>query len=269
MENVKTPTEQEFLLFKKQIAPLIGLDLTNYKNNQMERRILSLMTKIGIASLAEYASKLKTEKKYLDEFLNMLTINVTEFFRNPEKFKELETIYLPELLKKKGSIRIWSAGCSIGAEVYSVAMILDKMHSLDKATFVASDFDNRILEVAKTAVYSQFDYKTVPDEYKKYFNEVKDAKTTYNSAYQMDSKITSKIRFEKRDLLNSNFERGFDLILCRNVVIYFTEDAKDQLYKKFYSSLNPEGLLFIGSTERINNHREIGFNLRTSFFYQK
>lgn len=261
--NLTIPPEEEFLMFKKNIASLINLDLTNYKNKQMERRIISLMNKNNINCLNDYAKILKTNQTKLDEFLNMLTINVSEFFRNKNKFDELESIYLPELLSKKRKIKIWSAGCSIGAEVYSTAMILDKMGKLGNVELVASDFDTKIIQKAQSGIYNNVEVGTVPDEYKKYFIK------TGEDSFQIDKKITSQVRFTKQDLLNSRFETGFDLIMCRNVVIYFTDEAKDKLYKDFYNSMNPEGILFIGSTERINGHVEIGYKLRTSFYYQK
>jgi chemotaxis protein methyltransferase CheR len=261
--QVKIPPEEEFVVFKKRIAPLINLDLSNYKNKQMERRIASLMNRNQLEKLAEYAKLLETDRAKLDEFVNMLTINVSEFFRNFEKFKELETAYIPELLKNSAKLKIWSAGCSIGAEIYSLAMIFDTLNVLDRCEFVASDFDQKILEKAKNGIYSEIEFASVQDQYKKYFNKVE------KNNFKISEKLISKIRFERRDLLNSQFEKDFDLILCRNVVIYFTDEAKDKLYKKFHDSLKTGGILFIGSTERINNHRDFGYNLRTSFFYQK
>lgn len=259
----KIPSSEEFIKFKKNIATLINLDLTNYKNNQMERRITSLMNRLGIENLDDYLKILKVDSKRLEEFTNMLTINVSEFFRNPEKFLELETIYIPELLKKSPRLKIWSAGCSIGAEVYSLAMILDKHGALDKCDLLASDFDINILKKAKEGVYNKYEVGTIQKGYEKYIKQIDAEK------YQIDQKLISKIRFERQDLLNSTYEKGFDLILCRNVVIYFTEEAKDKLYKNFSDSLKPGGILFIGSTERINNHKTFGYNLRTSFFYEK
>lgn len=265
LNNPQTPTEEEFTTFKKNIERLIKLDLTNYKNKQMERRILSLMGKSDIKTLDEYYKILSTSQDRLDDFLNMLTINVSEFFRNPEKFKELEETYLTELLKNNNKLKIWSAGCSIGAEVYTLAMILDnKFNALSKCELIASDFDEKILKKAQSGVYTKQEVGTVPNDYKKYFTPIDN-----DENYQLDRKLTTSVKFKRQDLLNSTFEKGFDLILCRNVVIYFTDEAKDRLYEGFYDSLNPGGILFIGSTERINGHRELGYNLKTSFFYQK
>jgi len=262
---VKIPPAEEFLIFKKNIASLINLDLTNYKNNQMERRISSLMYKNGIDNLADYYLVLKKDSNKLEEFVNMLTINVSEFFRNPEKFMELEKIYLPELLSKHLRIKIWSAGCSIGAEIYSVAMMLDKLNALERCELIASDFDKKILDKAQSGIYNSAEIGTVQKGYENYFKPYDKDK----GLYKIDQKLINKVKFEKRDLLNSKFDKNFDLILCRNVVIYFTDEAKDRLYKDFAESLRPGGILFIGSTERINNNIELGLNSRTMFYYQK
>jgi len=265
LPKLNMPSEEEFNSFKKKIASYIGLNLFNYKNAQMERRIVSLMNRNNIFKLDEYYMLLISEKEKLEEFTNMLTINVTEFFRNNDKFDELEQKFIPELLQKHGSIKIWSAGCSCGAEIYSIAMILDRLNVLDKCTLIASDFDQNILNRAKKGHYSRFELGTIRPEYKKYFKPLDDG----GEKFQVDDKLTSKVKFERRDLLNGTFEKNFNLILCRNVVIYFTEEAKDKLYADFYNSLTTGGILFIGSTERIHNYREIGYNLTSSFFYQK
>jgi len=255
----------EMSLFKKKISSLIKLDLTNYKNAQMERRILAYMHKNGMDNLLSFYKVLEKDAEMLEQFVNMLTINVSEFFRNQEKFEELEQVYLPELLKRKSCLKIWSAGCSIGAEIYSIAMILDKLNKLESCKLIASDFDINIINKAKSGIYLQHEVQSMPDEYMRYFTKTDDSE----EKYILDSKIVNSVKFERSDLLNSSFEKNFDLVLCRNVVIYFTEEAKDVLYKKFYDSLLPGGILFIGSTERIQDHKSIGYNLLTPFFYQK
>lgn len=265
-ENIgNIPTPEEFVVFKKKVASLIELDLANYKNTQMERRIASLMHRCGIKTLLEYNKILERDPKKLEEFKNMLTINVSEFFRNSEKFAELEEKYIPELLSKKTGIKIWSAGCSIGAEIYTIAMILEKMNKLQRCELIASDFDQNIINRAKEGRYLKQELGAISEEYKSYFKYIEGTQ----EKYQLDSRIIKSVKFEKRDLLNSRFDTGFDLILCRNVVIYFTDEAKDKLYRNFYNSLAPGGILFIGSTERINDYKAIGYNLRSSFFYER
>lgn len=259
-------SEQEFEIFKKKISGLIGLDLLNYKNPQLQRRITFLMNKHNIFNYNEYFNVLNSNKERYDEFLNMLTINVTEFFRNEDKFSELQEKFIPDLVKKHGkNLKIWSAGCSCGAEIYSIAIILDKMKILDNCNLIASDFDNTILEKAKNATYSKYEInEKILEKYKEYFiinNE--------KGIFQLNTKISSKVNFKKQDLLKGPFEKNFHLILCRNVVIYFTEEAKDKLYQDFYNSLADGGILFIGTTERINLYKTIGYNLISSFFYQR
>ncbi len=264
-EKAEMPSPGEFSVFKKKIAELIKLDLTNYKNAQMERRIVSFMNKNRVNNLQEYYKVLQSDKDQLEKFVNMLTINVSEFFRNPEKFEELEKTYLPELLERKPGLKIWSAGCSIGSEIYTVAMILDKMNVLEKCELIASDFDENILNKAQTGKYSAHEAGRIPERYKGYFRQVAGEQETL----MLEPWLINSVRFERRDLLNSGFDSGFDLILCRNVVIYFTDEAKDKLYRGFYDSLSAGGILFIGSTERINNCKMLGYKLRTTFFYQK
>ncbi len=263
--NFKKPSEQEFSTFKAKVEHLINLDLTHYKSNQMERRISTLMNRNGIDNLMDYYNLLKKDSDKLREFINMLTINVTEFFRNKDKFEELEKDHLPEIIKNSSNVKVWSAGCSIGAEIYSLAMLFDKLGVLNKVDLIASDFDREILNKAQNGIYTETELKLLDKSYTKYFTTVDSDK----KKFQISKKLIDSVRFEKRDLLNSTFEKNFDLILCRNVVIYFTEEAKDELYEKFYNSLKSGGVLFIGSTERINNYKDIGFNLTSSFFYKK
>jgi len=222
LPKLNMPSEEEFNNFKKKIASSIGLNLFNYKNAQMERRIVSLMNRNNIFKIDEYYKLLTSNNEKLEEFTNMLTINVTEFFRNGDKFEELEEKFIPDLLKKHGSLKIWSAGCSCGAEIYSIAMILDRLKALDKCTLIASDFDVKILNTAKKGLYSKFELGTIKPEYKKYFKPLDDG----SEKFKVDDNIISTVKFEKRDLLNGVFEKNFHLILCRNVVIYFTEEVQ-------------------------------------------
>lgn len=262
--SANKPTDQEFERFKNKIKPLINLDLSQYKSKQMERRILSFMNRSKIPNLDTFSSSLKDNPDLLRDFINMLTINVSEFFRDQKRFEEFESLYLDDINKNaSGRMKIWSAGCSIGAEIYTIAMILDKRKMLNSSTLIATDFDSKILDKAKEGIYNKTEYKTVKTEYQEYFEQIDPDK------YQIISKIRNKVKFVRQDLLKDTFDKNFNLILCRNVVIYFTEEAKDLLYKKFYDSLANNGVLFVGSTERIQNYREIGYNLKTHFFYQK
>lgn len=249
--------------FKKKVYDLTGIDLNNYRPKQMERRISSLMERVGAKDYREYHLLLAKRKEHYQQFLNHITINVSEFFRNPERFKELETKILPELLRESSRLKIWSAACSYGAEPYTIAMILERLAPGKGHRVLATDLDKQMLEKAKLGKYSVHDVKNIEKSLlDKYF-------TQDGTDYILSEQIKKKVDFKHHDLLKDSYEQGFDLIVCRNVVIYFTDDAKDKLYRQFHQSLRKNGYLFVGGTERIHNYREMGYENVYPFFYKK
>ncbi|MEA4826385.1 CheR family methyltransferase [Clostridium sp. JNZ J1-5] len=249
--------------FKKWVLKEFKIDLSAYKSNQLHRRILSLMSRVGVNSVDEYVELLKKDENQRMKFLDFITINVTEFFRNPEIFEELRKKIESELMVKENNLKIWSAACSIGAEPYSIAMILDNLKIKGRHSILATDIDNTILERAKKGEYVNGEVKNVKSEYlQKYFNKV-------NDKYIIDSKIKNMVTFKKHDLILDKYESGFDLIVCRNVVIYFNQDVKNEIYKKFSDSLKKGGLLFVGATESIYNYKDYGFEKASTFIYKK
>lgn len=254
---------QEWELFKQKFNAKSNINLNDYKPAQMQRRIGNFMTRNGASNYTEFLNMLNTNPKLYKEFIDYLTINVTEFFRTPEKFAELETKVLPELLAKSPKLNIWSAGCSIGAEPYSLAMILKDMTPGTKHRILATDLDREMLDKARKGVYTSAEYKNISSARQtKYFKQE-------GQTYAVSSEIKAMVEFRQHNLLLDKFETGFDLILCRNVVIYFTEEAKDGLYRRFLASLKPGGVLFVGGTEAILNFRDIGFEQYLPFFYRK
>ncbi len=253
------PTEwQEFYaLFKRKT----GLDLSLYKANQLQRRIISMVAQQSCSSLDEFSSWLAKSPANTEWFLDRLAINVSELFRNPEKWMEMEKEILPNLLDKNTNLKIWSAGCSYGAEAHTLAMILDKKFA-GNHRIIGSDIDTAALNQAKSGRFSKNDIRCIPAEYKNYLKSEGDE-------FVADTKLRKYLSFQKCNLLGDRFDTGFDLIMCRNVVIYFTEQAKDELYEKFFRSLKPGGILFVGSTERISRSEEIGFKTAKPFYYQK
>lgn len=253
----------EFNEFHKWVHRELGINLSAYKPEQLNRRINSLMTRVGIKSLDEYTRVIKTDSEQRQKFLDFITINVTEFFRNPELFVELEKQILKELLPSNSNLKIWSAACSIGCEPYTLGIILNKVAPLGRHTIIATDIDNTILSKAKIGEYTKNEIKGIStSDLGKYFS-VKDDK------YYIDSKIKSMITFKKHDLILDSYDNGFDLIVCRNVVIYFNNDTKNEIYKKFSNSLKKGGLLFVGATESIYNYRDYGFEKASTFIYKK
>ena len=251
--------------FKSRAFEITGIDLTSYKQKQAERRIGTLLKRLGVDSFDAYCEILERDAKARKDFLNYFTINVTEFFRTPAKFSELENDVLPGLLKKgaNSGLKIWSAGCSNGAEVYSLAIIMDELSPQTRHRFLATDIDDEMLKKAKEGVYGENEMGQVSKQRLAKYFQISD------KTFILSDKIKSKVEFKIHDLLNDSFESEFDLILCRNVVIYFTEEAKDKLYIKFYNALRKGGVLFVGGTERIPNYTDIGFKSLSPFFYQK
>lgn len=248
--------------FKRWVLKDFGIDLFAYKENQLHRRILSLISRVGAKNIDEYVEMLKKDQNQRQKFLDFITINVTEFFRNPELFKEFENEIRNIVSKNTSNIKIWSAACSIGAEPYSIAIILDKL-GYNKARILATDIDATILNRAKTGEYLESEIKNVEkQDLHKYFKNMGDK-------YIIDESIKSMIIFKKHDLILDSYESDFDLIVCRNVVIYFNQDVKEKIYKKFSQSLKKGGLLFVGATESIYNYKEYGFEKASTFIYRK
>lgn len=251
--------------FKGQVFALTKIDLDSYKEKQMKRRIDSLIAKNEFSGYAEYVSAIKTDSKLFEEFVNYLTINVSEFWRNPEQWKILEEDVVPELIKKFGkNLRIWSAACSTGDEPYSLVMLLSKYLPLSSIRVTATDIDKQVLEKAAVGLYNEKSLTGLPKVYKdKFFTKVG------LSNYQISEDVKKCVSFKKHNLLLDAFPTNADLIVCRNVLIYFTDDAKLEVYKKFNDALKSGGYLFVGSTEQIINYKEINYSSFKSFFYIK
>ena len=255
----------DYEIFKKSIFEFLKIDLNSYKERQMKRRIDSLILKHGITSYTDYINLIKSDKVALNEFINYITINVSEFFRNPEQWNLLEKEVLPSLFERFGkNLKIWSAACSTGDEPYSLVMLLSKYLPLNKIKIYATDIDKQVLEKASIGLYNVKSLKSLPEEFlSKFFTQVNDR------TYQISDSIKSCVEFKQHDLLKDNYPTDCDFIVCRNVLIYFTDDAKNKIYQNFNKALKKDGLLFVGSTEQIIQSQQLGYNSFKSFFYQK
>ena len=250
--------------FKKDVFTLTKIDLNAYKEKQMKRRIDTLMNKNGFHDYDAYVHGLKSDKERFDEFVNYLTINVSEFYRNPDQWKLMDETYIPELISKFGkNLKIWSAACSTGDEPYSLVMALSRHLPLNQIRIYATDIDKQVIAKAKVGLYNEKSLAGVPQDLKdKYFTKV-------GPSYQIADEIKQRVTFQEANLLKNDYPKDYDFIVCRNVLIYFTEEAKDEVFRKFAASLKPGGLLFIGSTEQIMNYKDMGYTRRNSFFYEK
>jgi len=253
----------DFSLFKRKVRLSYGIDLNAYKRQQMERRLRANMLRCGAHSFQQYYAAMQTNAALLDEFLDRITINVSELFRNPEQFETLRTVILPKLLEGGSALSVWSAGCSYGAEPYSLAILLDELAPGRAHKILATDIDERMLARARAGEFADAEMRNVSRaRLLKYFDR-RDDKVTARST------IKNMISFARHNLLEDSFGKGFDLIVCRNVVIYFTDETKKTLYSRFFGALRPGGYLFVGGTERIADHADLGYETHVPFFYGK
>lgn len=250
--------------FKKDVYALTKIDLSSYKEKQMRRRIDSLIKKNNCDSYDAYVKLLRTYQKIFEEFVNFLTINVSEFYRNPEQWNFLVNEFVPELIHKFGTnLRIWSAACSTGDEPYSLVMALSEHLDLSKIKIYATDIDKQVIATAKVGLYSEKSIANVPEVYKKKFF------TKVGQSYQISEQVKRCVEFKEHNLLSDPYPKDCHLIVCRNVLIYFTDEAKNEVYEKFAKALKDGGILFIGSTEQVTDYKSMGYKRRYSFYYEK
>lgn len=254
----------DYEYLKKEVLALTAIDLNCYKEKQMKRRIDTLISKHKIEGYDKYVQGLRNDKALFDEFVNYITINVSEFYRNPEQWKFMDEKVIPELIKTFGkNLKIWSAACSTGDEPYSLVMALSKHLPLNTIKIYATDLDKQVIAKAKLGLYAEKSVASVPADLKsKYFTKV-------GPSYKISDEIKARVEFKEHNLLKDSYPTDYHMIVCRNVLIYFTEEAKDEVFRKYYKSLASGGVLFIGSTEQIINYKEIGYERKNSFFYQK
>lgn len=245
-----------FKLLQKKIYEKTGIDCSLYKDNYLKRRIDLRMKTIGVGtSYNEYYRYLGKNPAEYDAFLDGITINVTEFFRDITTFDAFKNEVLPQLLadkKKRKSkiIRIWSAACSIGEEPYTIGIILHEKLGPEIKNFLisiqATDLDAKALNVAKAGIYDASALKKLKKYMvSKYFDAVEDGK------YRIKNNVKHLVRFQQHDLISGRKFSHFDVIFCRNVLIYFGKELQSQLFLDFYDALHEGGYLIIGRTETL------------------
>ena len=260
---IPTVEEQDYATFVKKVKQRTAIDLGQYKEAQMKRRLTTLRDKKGFDTFADYFDALMKEQSLFHEFLDRMTINVSEFWRNSNRWEVLEKRFIPELSRHNRRLKCFSAACSTGEEPYTLAMILAEQNLLPESKIIAADIDEGALEQARAGVYNDRAIREVPEHYlNKYF--IRD-----RLIYNIHPDLKQHIQFTKKNLLVDPLESNIDLIICRNVLIYFTEEAKEDLYHKFSAVLKPGGLLFVGSTEQIFNPERYRFQTADTFFYRK
>lgn len=253
----------DYIDFCEGIRRLTGIDLAQYKRPQMERRIRSFADRKGMPALPAYLIALTSDRVALDEFLDRMTINVSQLWRNPDQWARLEQTVLPELARN-GAIRAWSAGCSYGAEAYTLAAVCKTVAPGCRVEIRGTDIDPRMVARAREGRFTADDARTAPRAgLERWFDRDGDG-------WRAKPELRMLTKFETGDLLRDAVPvRSFDLILCRNVVIYFTEPVRDRLHEVMAGALRPGGYLMIGSSERVSTPAALGLASSHPFIYRK
>jgi len=259
------PLNNELQNFKRRFHSLTGYNLELYQ--QVDRRLQSYLMRTTCTNFEALYEQLRDNADLQDNFMDYLNINVSEFFRNPERFRELKLKVLPELMQDKISLNFWSAGCSFGAELYSLVITLNNLKKLQSCRFMGSDIDQRALEKARVGLYRKDLLRNVSQADLNYYFDPQIQNELTN--YRFKPEWKQRVSFKSHDLLQAEYPKGFDLILCRNVMIYFNKETKYQVYKKFWEALKPKGILFIGGAEQLLDIQHLGYTPLSPYFLRK
>lgn len=259
--------QKDFDYIRSIIYKESGIKLSDMKKALVQSRLLRRMRELGINYYEDYCTFLKEHyDEEIENLINCITTNKTEFFREREHFSILQKIAEQELSHK--NINIWSAGCSTGEEAYSIAITLLESSFSKNFSILATDIDTRVLHTAQNGIYPIESVQTLDEHLlKKYFLKGKDA---FNGFVKVKDICKQKVVFQHLNLLDESYRlnKHFDIIFCRNVMIYFDKDVQAIVLKKFYDYLPKGGYLFLGYAESIVNAR-VPFHYVAHSVYQK
>lgn len=242
----------EIELLLNDLFELYGYDFTSYSAASLKRRIIRLYSLDKFPSFAEMRYRVRNDATYLKRFVEEITVNVTEMFRDPHFFKALRTEVLP-IIGTKPFIRIWHAGCSTGEEVYSMAILLKEANLLHKSLLYATDLNPSVVDKAKQGIFALNQMKLHSENYIE-SGGLGDFSAYYIANYgqaKFNSDLSEKIIFSTHNLVSDSSFNEFDLILCRNVLIYFDKDLQERVFKLFDESLATLGFLALGTKETL------------------
>lgn len=244
--------DDEVEILINDLLEIYGYDFNDYSRASLKRRINRLYALDRFPSFAEFRYRVKSDELYLKRFVEEITVNVTEMFRDPQFYQELRQHVLP-VLATYPFIRIWHAGCSTGEEVYSMAIVLEEANLLQKSLLYATDINPDVLDKAKQGIFPLSQMKQYSENYIAAGGKA-DFSSYYTSRYdraRFDAKLATKMIFATHNLVSDRSFNEFQLILCRNVMIYFDKDLQDRVLQLFDQSLEPLGFLALGSKETL------------------
>ena len=252
MNNTNENEKIEFDLILEAIYQKYGYDFRNYAKASLRRRLRYRLSQSNLKTISEMQHKLLNDKKFFDTLLLDLTINVTEMFRDPSFFKALREIVISEL-KKQPFIKVWHAGCSSGEEIYSTAILLKENGMYESSLIYATDTNEMVLDKAKSGIFPIEKMKDFTVNYRKAGGLASFA-DYYTARYDnaiMDNSLKKNIVFSNHNLVTDSVFGEMDLIMCRNVLIYFNRELQDRVFRLFMDSLRPGGFLCLGSKETV------------------
>ncbi|WP_333863478.1 CheR family methyltransferase [Sphingobacterium sp.] len=229
-----------------------GYDFLQYSRASIKRRINRIMTNDRLASFAELRFALKDNPTFLQHFVEEITVNLTEMFRDPLFFRQLREEILPQL-GTYPLVRVWIAGCSTGEEAYSMSILLKEANLHHKSLIYATDINPRVLEIARNGVYPLSQIKSFSENYIESGGK-QDFSKYYTANYEwakFNADLKQKMILSTHNLVSDTSFNSFQLILCRNVLIYFNKDLQERVFKLFDASLENLGYLALGSKETI------------------
>jgi chemotaxis protein methyltransferase CheR len=253
----------DYIGFCEGLRQICGIDLTQYKRPQMERRLRSYWVRLGISKLTDALPLLRKDAGQLDDLLDRVTINVSQLWRHPDQWARLEGGLLQELAGT-GRVRAWSAGCSYGAEAYTLAAVCADAIPNATVRIQGTDIDQRMVARAKIGEFSAADARTAPTApMQRWFERTPDG-------WRAKEQLRAMTTFAVGDLLKLRpSPSSYELIMCRNTVIYFADQIRDELHASFAHALRPGGILVIGGTERITDAASLGLATIHPFIYRK
>lgn len=251
-KNLKEINNEHINVLLSEIYKKYGYDFSQYQYKSIIRRIKACMDRESINSFKEFKNAILYDEEMFEQLFLDFSINTTEFFRNPEVFTEMREEILP-YLNKLSHIRIWCAGCSTGQEPYSLAILLEELGMLYKTQIYATDINPYVIEEAQNGLYPINGVENNIGNYRK--AKGKKSFMDYfhlNQGYiRVDDRLKKRILFFQHNLVESGTLKEINLILCRNVFIYFNSKLQKEILDKFYQSLNPQGFLILGKREGI------------------
>lgn len=243
-------TDGQIEIILSDLIEQYGYDFTNYSSASLKRRIQRLITMDKVVSFAEFRHRIQHDAAYFKRFVEQVTVNVTEMFRDAHFYRTLREEVIPELATRP-LIRIWHAGCSTGEEVYSMAILLHEANLLHKSLLYATDINPTVLEKVRLGMFPMSQMKQYSENYIQSGGR-NDFSKYYIAQYdtaKFDDSFKSRIILATHNLVSDTSFNEFQLILCRNVMIYFDKELQDRALELFDNSLEKLGFLGLGSKE--------------------